>query len=153
MKVFIDTSAFMTLIFKDESLHQKVVDQYKLYSTGRVQLITSDYILDELYTRCLYIAKRYKKRRDVIASDYRAGSHGAKLAIKLIKEVVVSGELTVLEVESHIFQKAESVFLKFSDHKISFTDATTYILYKDFSLDEIFTLDDDFKKMGLRISR
>ena len=136
MKVLIDTSTFMALILKDESLHQKVVDQYKLYSTLRAQLITSDYILDELYTRCLY----------------RVGSHGAKLAINLIKEVVASGELTVLEVDSHIFQKAEFVFLKFSDHKVSFTDATSYILFKDFSLDEIFTLDNDFKKMRINTS-
>lgn len=136
MKVFIDTSAFMALILKDESFHQKVVNQYKAYKKSRVQLITSDYILDELYTRCVY----------------RAGSHGAKLATNLIKEVIESNELTVLNVDSDIFQKAEPIFLKFSDNKISFTDATSYILYKDFSLDEIFTLDDDFKKMRLNTS-
>ena len=131
MKVFIDTSAFMALILKDEAFHQKVVNQYNKYKKTRAQLTTSDYILDELYTRCLY----------------RAGSHGAKLAINLIKEVVESNELTVLEVDSHIFQEAEVMFIKFSDHKISFTDATSFCLYKDFSLDEIFTLDDDFKKI------
>ena len=136
MKVFIDTSAFLALILRNESMHQKVVDQYKFYRTGRARMITSDYILDELYTRCLY----------------RTGSHGATLAIKLIKEVVAAGELTVLEVDSHIFQKAESVFLKFSEHKISFNDATTSVIYKDFSFDEIFTLDEDFKKMRLHVS-
>lgn len=136
MKVFIDTSAFMALILKDESFHEKVVNQYKAYKKSRAQLMTSDYILDELYTRCVY----------------RAGSHGAKLAINLIKEVISSNELTVLEVDSDIFQKAEPVFLKFSDHKISFTDATTFCLYKDFALDEVFTLDDDFKKIRVKAS-
>lgn len=131
MKVFIDTSTFVALIFKGESFHKKVVNKYKVYKKRRVQFITSNYILDELYTRCLY----------------RAGSHGAKLAINLIKETVASNELTVLEVDSNIFQKAEAVFLKFSDHKISFTDATSYVLYKDFALDEVFTLDSDFKKI------
>ena len=131
MKVFIDTSAFMALILKDESFHKKVVNKYKVYKKSRAQLITSDYVLDELYTRCVY----------------RAGSHGAKLATNLIKEAVASNELTILEIDSDIFQKAEPVFLKFSDNKISFTDATSYILYKDFALDEIFTLDDDFKKI------
>lgn len=136
MKVFIDTSAFMALILKDESFHKKVVNQYKVYKRSRAQFITSDYILDELYTRCVY----------------RAGSHGAKLATNLIKEAVTSNELTVLEVDSDIFQKAEPVFLKFSDNKISFTDATSFYLYKNFSLDEIFTLDDDFKKMRISTS-
>jgi len=36
--------------------------------------------------------------------------------------------------------------------KINFTDATTYVLYKDFAIDEIFTLDSDFKKMRLKTS-
>ena len=136
MKVFIDTSAFIALILKGESFHEKLVNQYKVYKKSRAQLITSDYILDELYTRCVY----------------RAGSHGAKLATNLIKEAVTSNELTVLEVGSSIFQKAEPIFLKFSDNKISFTDATSFVLYKDFALDEVFTLDDDFKKMRLNTS-
>ena len=136
MKVFIDTSAFMALILKKESYHDKVAIQYKVYKQSRAQLITSTYVLDELFTRCLY----------------RAGSHGAKMAIGIIQEIVACDELTVLEVDSQIFKKAEDIFLKFSDHKISFTDATSYVLYKDFSLDEIFTLDTDFKKMRLNTS-
>ncbi|MBI4079278.1 MAG: type II toxin-antitoxin system VapC family toxin, partial [Candidatus Levybacteria bacterium] len=136
MKVFIDTSAFIALILKDETFHQKVVNQYSIYKKGRVRLTTSYYILDELYTRCLY----------------RAGSHGAKLAIKLIKEAIESSELTVLDIDSHIFQESEKLFLKFSDHKISFTDATSYTLIKNFSLDEIFTLDDDIKKLRINTS-
>ncbi len=136
MKIFIDTSAFMALILKNESYHQKVTDRYEAYKKSRAQLITSDYILDELYTRCVY----------------RAGSFGARLAINLIQEIVSHDELTVLEVDSHVFKKAQEIFLKFSDNKISFTDATSYILYKDFALDEIFTLDGDFKKVRLTTS-
>lgn len=136
MKVFIDTGAFMTLILKEESYHTKVVTKYRDYKQARAQLITSTYILDELFTRCVY----------------RAGNYGAKLAIKLIQEIIDSGELTVLDIDSQIFKKAQNIFLKFSEHKISFTDATSYVLYKDFSLDEIFTLDDDFKKMRVNTS-
>lgn len=136
MKVFIDTSAFMALILKQESFHDKVVAQYKAYKQVRAQLITSTYILDELFTRCVY----------------RAGNYGAKSAISLIRETIASNELTVLEVDSRIFQRAENIFLKFSDHKISFTDATTYVLYRDFALDEVFTLDDDFKKVRVSTS-
>ena len=126
----------MALILKEEAHHNKVAAKYKAYKKARAQLITSAYILDELFTRCLY----------------RAGSHGGKLAINLIREIVASDELTVLEIDSQIFKKAEDIFLKFSDHKISFTDASSYVLYKDFSIDEIFTLDNDFKKMRLNTS-
>ena len=63
-----------------------------------------------------------------------------------------AGEIRVLDIDKSIFAKAMEVLLKFSDHKISFTDATSYILYKDFSLDEIFTLDSDFKKLRINTS-
>lgn len=136
MKIFIDTSTFMALILKDESYHQKVADQYRAYKKSRAQLITSDYILDELYTRCVY----------------KAGGFGAKLAVDLIQEIVSHSQLTVLEVDPHVFKKAQEIFLKFSDNKISFTDATSYVLYKDLCLDEIFTLDSDFKKLRIATS-
>ena len=136
MKVFIDTSAFMALILKEETYHNKIVAQYKSYKQSRAQFITSTYILDELYTRCVY----------------RAGGHGVKLALRLIRDTIDSGELTVIDIDSQVFNKAEAIFLKFSDHKISFTDATSYVLYKDFALDEVFTLDDDFKKMRINTS-
>ena len=74
------------------------------------------------------------------------------MAVNLIREIIASEELTVLDIDSQIFKKAEDIFLKFSDHKISFTDATSYVLYKDFSLDEVFTLDTDFKKMRISTS-
>lgn len=126
----------MAFILKDESFHHQAVAKYKEYKQKRAQLITSDYVLDELFTRCLY----------------RAGSHGGKIAVTLINEAISHNELTILEVDPQIFKKAENVFLKFSEHKISFTDATSCVLYKDFSLDEVFTLDSDFKKMRIKTS-
>lgn len=136
MRVFVDTGIFIALVFKTESLHEGIVNRYEDYKKMRVQFITSDYILDELFTRCVY----------------RGGSHGAKVAIGLISKAILYNELTLLQVETNIFQKAQEVFLKFSEHKISFTDATTYILCKDFNLDEVFTLDRDFKKIGVKTS-
>ena len=126
----------MAIILKGESLHNETVEQYETYKQQRAQFLTSYYVLDELFTRCLY----------------RAGTYGAKTAVTLINEAVAHHELTLLEVDTHFFKKAEYVFLKFSEHKISFTDATTYVLYKDFAVDEIFTLDRDFKKMRTNTS-
>ena len=51
-----------------------------------------------------------------------------------------------------LFKKSEEGFLKFSEHKISFTDATIYLCMKEFKIDEVFTLDADFKKIGLKVS-
>lgn len=135
MKVFIDTSAFVALLVDKETDHKIVAKKYHDYRQKRAILFTSDYILDELFTRLLYF-----KQIDI------------KKYIQKLQESISKGEITVLRVDEALFEKALDMFLKFSDHKVSFTDATTYVLYKDFALDEIFTLDDDFKKMRLNTS-
>lgn len=136
MKVFIDTSAFLALIFPSESSHVSIVRKYDFYKKEKVRFITSDYILDELQTRCLYIG----------------GSYGASQSVKIISEAISLDQMAVIFVDLTIFKKSQEVFLKYSDHKISFTDATSYVLMKEYSLEEIFTLDRDFKRMRLPTS-
>lgn len=135
MKVFIDTSAFVALLVDKETDHKIVAKKYHDYRQKRAILFTSDYILDELFTRLLYF-----KQVDI------------KKYIQKLKESISKGEITILRVDEVLFEKALEAFLKFSDHQISFTDATSYILIKNFSLDEIFTLDSDFKKVRVTTS-
>lgn len=136
MKVFIDTGAFIALFVSSERYHSKVSKKYKEYRRQRVQLFTSYYILDELFTRLIY--------------DF--GKSITQKAIDLLNKSIVKEELVVLDIDEAIFKKAQETMIKFSEHKLSLTDATSYILYKDFSLDEVFTLDDDFKRIRARTS-
>jgi uncharacterized protein len=135
MKVLIDTSAFIALLVNKEIDHKRVAKKYYDYRQERTILFTSDYILDELFTRLTFF-----KQIDI------------KKIIQKLKESISRGEITVLRIDEAIFEKAITAFLKFQDHKISFTDATSYTLLKDFSLNEIFTLDDDFKKIRVSTS-
>ena len=134
MKVFIDTSTFVALLVENENDHEKVAKKYSEYRQGRATLFTSDYILDELFTRLLYYKVNIKKH------------------IQTLRKAIAEGEITVLKVDETLFEKSIDLLIKFSDQKISFTDATSFYLYKDLSLDEIFTLDNDFKKMRVNTS-
>lgn len=136
MKVFIDTSAFIAYFIKQDEFHDDAVSKFKLYRQQNAKLLTSDYILDELQT--WFSAKQSKNLLE-------------KLVYSL-QRMEEEGEIKVFSVDRPTFRKAQEVLLKFSGHKISFTDATSFCLYKEFSLDEIFTLDDDFKKMRLHTS-
>lgn len=136
MKAFFDTSFFIALFIRQEKYHPKVTGKYQDYKKQRALLFTSDYILDELFTR--------------IAYDF--GGNTLEKIIKTIQKTITAEELRILRIDERIFQKAIIVMQKFSDKKISFTDATTYILMKDFALDEIATLDSDFKRMRLQTS-
>ena len=135
MKVFIDTSAFVALFVEKEEFHRQVSQKYKGYRQERVTLLTSDYVLDELLTRLLFY-------REINLIEL----------IRRLKDSIAQHEIAVLQIDQTLFDKSVDVFLKFSEHKISFTDATTYCLYRDFAIDEVFTLDSDFKKMRLKTS-
>ena len=132
MKVFIDTSAFIALLVENEQFHQKTVEKYNNYRQQRATFFTSYYILDELYTRLLYFHVSNIKKH-----------------IQTIQHAISQNEIKAIQVNDSLFEKSLTVFLKYSEHKISFTDATTFVLYKDFNLDEVFTLDSDFKKMRI----
>lgn len=136
MKVFIDTGIFIAYFIKQEALHNKVVNQYKFYRKQKANFLTSDYVLDELLTWFAYNQSRFVLE---------------KLILNL-ERAEQAREIKILEIDKTIRKKATEILLKFAEHKISFTDATIYVLYKDFALDEIFTLDSDFRKIGANTS-
>ena len=136
MKIFIDTSAFIAYFIKQERHSLEVVKKYQVYRRQKATLLTSNYVLCELLT---WINAKYHKSI-------------LEKVISALETLENEGELNVFYVDKLIAKKSRDILLKFSEHKISFTDATSYALYKDFSLDEIFTLDDDFKKMRLNTS-
>ncbi len=136
MKVFIDTSVFISLSVKKDINYQRVKKKYQEYKQQRALFLTSDYILDELYTRLIY--------------DFN--EKVCKDRVKKLTLAEKNGEINVLRINEVLFDKALKVFLKFSEHKISFTDASTYVCVKEYKLDEIFTLDSDFKKLRLKVS-
>ena len=136
MKVFIDTSSFIALFIDKEQSHKKVSEKYFYYRQQRAILFTSSFVLDELFTRLLYFGNNV----DI------------KKYIQKLTEAISAGELAVLHVDETLFEKSINPFLKFLEHKLSFTDATTYTLYKDLEIDEVFTLDSDFKKIGVKTS-
>lgn len=136
MKIFIDASAFIAYFIKQEFYHKEVLKKYNSYRKQKAHFVTSNYILDELFTR-------------LSTSENKTVLERVIYAVKKLEEL---GELKVMYIDRVICRKAEEIILKFAEHKLSFTDATTYVLYKDFDLDEVFTLDEDFKKIRVKTS-
>lgn len=136
MKIFIDTSIFISYFIKQELHNDEVVKKYGIYRKQKCTFLTSNYVLCELLT--WLSAKYYKSLLEKVVS--------------VIQTMEDEGEINVLYIDKSIAKKSQQTLLKFSDHKISFTDATSYVLYKDFAMDEIFTLDNDFKKMRVNTS-
>ena len=136
MKVFFDTGVFIALFVSQEKYHEQVAQKYDYYRFQRALFYTSYYILDELFTRFIY--------------DF--GAKETEKVINLLVKSLEKEEIKVLDIDEETFKKSLTILLKFSEHKVSLTDATTYTLFKDLELDEVFTLDSDFKKIGLKTS-
>ena len=135
-KVFIDTSCYLALFIGSDIKHSIVAKTFKKYIQGRYQFFTSYYVLNELYTRLVY--------------DF--GKIELKKVVAQINKVVKNNELKMLYVDEVLFNKSAETMTKFAEHKLSFVDASIYNLVKDYKLDEVFTLDSDFKKVGLKTS-
>lgn len=136
MKIFFDTGVFIALFIKEDINYTRVFLKYREYRKDHHLFYTSDYILDELFTRLMY----------------DCGEYLTKIKMKEINYMIEKKELLLLSVDKDIFNKAQEVFLKFSEHKFSFTDATCYVLYKEYKLDEIFTVDGGFNKIHAKTS-
>jgi len=133
--IFVDTSAWIEHILKKE-LHHKEVYNYLVKEVREgSKFYTSDYILDETYTRLL-------------TNQSIKDAKNFKEHIKIAQE---QNNLTLLFTNQVTFYKAWEYFEKFSEHKLSFTDATIITFVKDLKINEVLTLDQGFKNIGLTV--
>jgi len=136
MKILIDTSAFIALFFKNDKNHIRAKSIYASRKKVGAKFYTTQYILSELFTKVLYFGDAEK----------------LKLCTDKIDKTVEGRLLEVLDVGLDVFAKSKSLMVKFGKNKISFVDCSSFILYRDLSLSEIFAFDEDFKKLGATVS-
>ncbi|MEM7773488.1 MAG: PIN domain-containing protein [Cyanobacteria bacterium P01_A01_bin.37] len=130
-RLFVDTSALVALADKDDDNHVNAVS-FNQKINGQI-LISTNYVLDELYTLLLLHAGyantvRFKAKLDFIA-DKRL--------------------LRIIWVSEAIAQQSWGVFEKFNtDKQWSFTDCTSYAVMQQEGVSDVFTFDHHFSQMG-----
>ncbi|MFV1916929.1 MAG: type II toxin-antitoxin system VapC family toxin [Patescibacteria group bacterium] len=134
-RIFVDSSAWIGFTLKKEKYHKEVFDYLITEVKRGAKFFTSDYVLDETFTRL------------ITGQSFRS----AKVLKRKVKTLEREKQLLVLWTNEVIFNKSWKYFEKFSEHKLSFTDATIYTFVKDLKIDEVLTLDEGFKKVGLTV--
>jgi len=132
MKIFVDTSAWLALNDRNDQYYKKAVANSSRIKKDRIDLITSEYILDETITIIRY---RVSHQAAVIFGESMSGSR-----IVRIEDITEGHRL-----------KAWEMFKKYEDKELSFTDCTSFVLMKHFKLNKAFTFDDHFRQMGYEI--
>ena len=117
-QVFVDTSTWGALADKADKDHASAL-QYRDEIVGECKLVTSNYILDELYTLLLMNVGfqptiNYKEKLDILISEH---------------------VLDVIWIDQDLAKRGWDVFEQYNiDKQWSFTDCTSYVVMKEFGI-------------------
>ena len=132
MKLFIDTGPLVARTYRPDPRHRESVDVFRRISDRTLPyrlLFTSNYVVDETLTRLLY----------------EAGHPAAVQGLHLLRGSTV---LRIVHVTQDDEQRADEIFLKYTDHPISYTDCTSVAVMERLGIDTVFSFDRDFETMG-----
>ena len=130
-----DTSAWISLFLPKEAGHAEVdLEINRLVKEGHY-LFTSNDVIDEAVTRLV-------RHHHLV---------GVKRFIDYIEDAITDDFLVQLWTDLDVQRDAFRMVEKYYDHKLSLTDATSMALMKRFKIDSILTLDEDFRKVGMKV--
>lgn len=129
MLIFADASALVGKLLESDPYHAGANRAMRDLLRRGHDFLTTDYIFDEVVTRVRSVA-----------------SHEA--AVSAGEELLASEVIRIVEVEREVRDAAWRKFKKFKEHKLSFTDCTSFAMMEKYGIGEAFTFDEDFKRVG-----
>ena len=135
--IFVDSGAWIALSHPKDQYHSDAVVIYNDLVHQDVQLLTTDYVIDETVTRLRY--------------DFNHS--GAVEFFDFIESIKNTGILTVVEIDSPLFQEAERLFRQYDTARLSFTDCTSFVVCQQYNISEGFAFDQHFPMMGITLRR
>src|SRR3989338_9592949 len=132
MMLFVDTSAWLALNDRNDQHHNKAAAKSAEIKRQKIELITSEYIIDESITLIRY---RVSHKAAVIFGDSLINS-------SIVRIIDVTGEDRI---------KAWEMFKKYEDKELSFTDCISFVLMINLKLHRAFVFDEHYKQMGFDI--
>ena len=135
--IFVDSGAWIGLLNPKDQHYNVAVTIYNRLERQRVPIVTTDYVIDETITRLRY---------DV--------SHPVAVKfLDFINQVEEQNVLTVVRVDSVLFQEALKLFRKYDSAKLSFTDCTSFAVCQKHKILEAFAFDEHFAIMEIALLR
>jgi predicted nucleic acid-binding protein len=132
VRVFVDTSAFVALAVRTDAHHKRAAAFYRKLPPAAT-LSTSDYVVDETLTRLRKVA-----------------GHAAAVAVgRALRESTLA---RVVRLEPVDLDAAWALFQRYADKDLSFTDCTSVAAMERLRIPSIFTFDDDFAKIGVKVT-
>lgn len=130
-RLFVDTGAWLAVAARADDHHERAAAFYRSRASSTLWL-TSDCVLDELATRLRAL-------------------QSADSAVTFVRTVRASKACRVLSIDDDLVETALGLMLKFSDHRLSFTDCTSFALINELGVREAYAFDADFARCGYSI--
>jgi predicted nucleic acid-binding protein len=127
--IFVDTSAWIALVDKDDSHHKEAASSYPSLLKNHRNLITSNFVIAETYI--------------IILNEL-----GHKLAIDFLEKLKASPRVLKIYSNEDIEAEAEPILVKYSDQDFSYTDAVSFVIMKRQKIRKAFSFDKHFVIAG-----
>lgn len=138
MSIFIDTGVFFAHHDTDAERHEQAVTAFNAVLDGEYgQPYTSDYVLDETVTLTRARTESFEAA-DTIANRILGNEPFPKL-------------FEIIHVAPDDVRASVETFRRYSDHNLSFTDATIVELCESRGIDAVLSFDTDFDGLVSRI--
>jgi len=135
--IFVDSGAWIGLLNPKDQHHNAAVTIYNRLKSQRAPIVTTDYVIDETITRLRY---------DV--------SHPAAVKFfDFINRIERQGLLTIVRINSSMFQEAQRFFRQYDSVRFSFTDCTSFAVCQKHKISEVFAFDEHFAIMEITLLR
>lgn len=131
-KQFLDTGAFIAVTDGSDQYHRRAVAHFRELLESRQALLTTNFVLDETYTRL--------KRR-----------LGADAAITFRNAIRKSDQVEILTVDEEIERRAWEIFKKYRDQDFSYTDCSSFAVMRMKRFKTAFAFDTHFEIFGFNI--
>ena len=133
--IFVDSGAWIALVNRRDQHHDDAVETFNNLVQQKTQLLTTDYVIAETANRL--------RDNHLVAVQF----------LDRTKDSQETEVLTVVEIDSLLFQEAERLFRQYDTARLSFTDCTSFAVCQQHNISEAFAFDQHFPMVGITLRR
>lgn len=137
MRVFVDASAYLSVLNKKDSNHKGALKISQEFFEGGGEFVSSNIVIYEVYT---VLSLRIDKR-----------------LVFEFKETLENSQTSIIYLNEEIEKIAWEIFERQTSKNVSFFDCTSFAVIKNLGIKSVFSFDRDFKsyarKAGISFNR
>lgn len=133
--VYIDTGAFIALIWRRDRAHDRMRKHFMRLRRDGDRLVTSEAVVAETATRL----------------RYDAGLRDALAFRRILDEATAVGEIRIRYGDDRMRTAAFDVMARYADLGLSYADCVGAVIAREISAQAVFGLDEDFRALGFAL--